>query len=128
VGTICHAVLERLDFRAPGVPEGTDPEARKILEGFFRSEPFRELAGSEILARELPFVLRREGRIVQGVIDVVYRRDGIVYVADYKTDKMIRPEDYSLIREIYSEAVGRVLGVAPRFRLLYLRHGRGVDL
>ena len=127
VGTICHAVLERLDFKAPAIPEGTEPEAARILEGFFKSGPFREIAESEILARELPFVLRRGAQVVQGVIDLVYRRGGKVYVADYKTDKLERPEDYALIREIYPEAVRRVLGVEPRFKLIYLRSGRGLE-
>jgi ATP-dependent helicase/nuclease subunit A len=127
VGSACHAVLERLDFRAPAVPKGTDPEAREILEGFFRSDAFRELAESEILARELPFVIRRDGRLVQGAIDVVYRRGGKVYVADYKTDRMERPEEYAVTREIYFEAVRVALGVEPRFKLIFLRTGRGVE-
>jgi ATP-dependent exoDNAse (exonuclease V) beta subunit len=127
LGTACHRVLERLDFKAPAVPEGTDPEAASILAGFFRSEAFRELAGAEILARELPFVLRREGRIVRGAVDVVYRRGGKVYAADYKTDKMERPEDYAVIRELYPEAVRRALGVEARFKLIYLRTGRGLE-
>ncbi len=127
LGTACHAVLERLDFKAPAVPEGTDPEAAAILRGFFGSEAFRQIAGSEVLARELPFVLRRGEQVVSGAIDVVYRRDGKVYVADYKTDRMERPEDYALIREIYPEAVRRALGVEPRFKLIYLRSGRGLE-
>src|SRR6185295_2472631 len=52
VGTICHSVLEHLDFKAPELPEGTDPEAAEILKKFFKSAPFKELAKAEILARE----------------------------------------------------------------------------
>ncbi|HYE98976.1 MAG TPA: UvrD-helicase domain-containing protein, partial [Planctomycetota bacterium] len=127
VGTACHRVLERLDFRAPGVPSDVPPEAKEILERFFRSEPFRELAEAEILAREMPFLLPWEGRIVQGVIDVVYRVRGKLVVADYKTDKMIRPEAHARAAGIYGEAVRRVLGEEATVRLLYLRHGRGVE-
>ncbi|MBV8881028.1 MAG: UvrD-helicase domain-containing protein [Planctomycetaceae bacterium] len=127
IGTICHAVLERLDFSEPRVPEGTDPEAAEILRKFFKSAPFRELARAEILARELPFVLPRGEQIVQGVIDVVYRSGGKTYVADYKTDTLLEPEKYGLIREVYSEAVRRVLRVEPRFKLIYLRQGRAVE-
>jgi ATP-dependent exoDNAse (exonuclease V) beta subunit len=136
IGVACHSVLEHLDFRAPAVPEGTDPEAAEILRAFFETDVFKELAGSEILARELPFIIPRPfdgaqgkgGQIVQGVIDVVYRRDGRVTVADYKTDKVIRPEEYGLIREIYTDAVRRVLKVEPRFQLIYLRQGREIVL
>jgi ATP-dependent exoDNAse (exonuclease V) beta subunit len=64
---------------------------------------------------------------VQGVIDVVYRSGGKVYVADYKTDKLMEPGDYGLIREIYTEAVRRALKVEPGFKLIYLRQGRAVE-
>jgi ATP-dependent helicase/nuclease subunit A len=127
IGTICHAVLEHLDFRKPAVPEKTDPEAAEILRKFFKSAPFKELARAEILARELPFLFPRGGQIVQGVIDVVYRSGGKVYVADYKTDKLMEPDDYALIRDIYTEAVRRVLKVEPAFKLIYLRQGRAVE-
>jgi ATP-dependent helicase/nuclease subunit A len=127
IGTICHSVLEHLDFKAPSVPESTDPEAAEILKKFFRTAPFKELAQSEILARELPFILPRGNQIVQGVIDVVYRSGGKVYAADYKTDKLMEPQEYGLIREIYTEAVRRALKVEPGFRLIYLRQGRAVE-
>ncbi len=128
VGVECHRAMERLDFRAPRVPGGADPEVVEILEGFFRSEAFRELAEAEVLARELPFVLRRGGRVVEGVIDLVYRSGANVYAADYKTDKIVEPGEYALIREIYGEAVRRVFKVEPRFKLFYLRHGKGIEL
>jgi ATP-dependent helicase/nuclease subunit A len=69
----------------------------------------------------------RGNQIVQGVIDVVYRSGGKVYVADYKTDKLMQQEDYGLIREVYTEAVRRVLKVEPGFKLIYLRQGRAVE-
>ncbi len=127
VGTACHRVMEGLDFGKPEIPEGTDPEAAEILRGFFRSDAFRELAKAEILARELPFVYRRGEQIVEGVVDVVYRLRGKLYVGDYKSDKLMKPEEYALIKEIYSEAVRRVFGEKPEFALLYLRHGRAVE-
>ena len=130
LGTICHAVLEHLDFKKPALPEGTGPEAAEILKGFFKSAPFKELAKSEILARELPFLIPRGDQIVQGVIDVVYRTAGSggkVYVADYKTDKLMKPEGYALIRDVYTDAVKRVLKVDPGFKLIYLRQGRAVE-
>ena len=127
VGLACHRVLECLDFRSPRLPEGTDPEAAAILEGFFRSPAFRELAEAEIVARELPFVIPRGAQILRGVIDVVYRRGGRLFAGDYKTDREIRPGDYADLAEIYPEAVRRIFGESPVFRLIYLRHGRAVD-
>ncbi|HEV3027268.1 MAG TPA: hypothetical protein VG457_06820, partial [Planctomycetota bacterium] len=77
--------------------------------------------------RELPFVLPRGEQVVQGVIDVVYRSGGKTYVADYKTDTLLEPDKYGVIREIYSEAVRRILKVDPGFKLIYLRQGRAVE-
>jgi ATP-dependent helicase/nuclease subunit A len=129
IGRACHRVLETLDFSRPEVPEGVPPEAARILERFFRSEAFQELASSEILARELPFLLPRGGQVVQGVLDVVYRKNGILYVGDYKTDKMLEPGAYELIRDLYTEAARRIFpGTRPRFRLIDLRRGRMVEV
>jgi ATP-dependent exoDNAse (exonuclease V) beta subunit len=127
IGVLCHSVLEHLDFAKPEVPDGTDPEAAGILKKFFKSAPFKELAKAEIIARELPFVLPRGGQILQGVIDVVYRSGGKTWVADYKTDTLMHPEQYALIRDIYTEAVRKVLKVEPGFKLIYLRQGRAVE-
>jgi ATP-dependent helicase/nuclease subunit A len=124
IGIACHQVLQRLDFSRPGLPVGTDEEAAEILRAFFKSAAFKELAGAEILARELPFVVPWEGRAVQGVIDVVYRAGGKLVVADYKTDTIVKPEAHAGTARIYAEAVRRALGEVPASRLVYLRHGR----
>ncbi len=124
IGIACHAILERMDFARPGVPDA-DPEVREILERFLGSPAFRELAESEILARELPFLLPWGDRIVEGFIDVVYRHRGKVYVGDYKTDVAMHPEDYRRAAEVYTRAVREATGwEVAGFRLLYLRHGR----
>ena len=128
IGLACHAVLEQLNFKAPAVPEGCDPEAAEILKGFFGSGAFGELADAEILARELPFVTRRNGRIVEGVIDLVYRSDGKLFAADYKSDREIEPERHALIRDVYGEAVRRIFKAEPGFKLFYLRHGKSVEI
>lgn len=128
IGTICHRVLERLDFRSPALPEGTDPEAAAILEKFFKSAAFKELAGAEILARELPFVVPGEGGLIQGVIDVVYRSKGVLKIADYKTDRTMNPDAHRSSIELYADAARRALGAPTRPVLIYLRQGKTVEL
>lgn len=127
VGTICHLILQHLDFHAPVLPPSTDPEAAEILKKFFRSPAFRELARADILAREFPFLIPKDGRIVQGVIDVIYRLGEKLYVADYKTDTLMVPEEYQLIRRVYTEAARRMFKVVPGFKLIDLRRGRVVE-
>jgi len=137
-GTLCHLVLERLDFAKPDldalVPScaaelgvGDPSEARGILEKFLESPAFRELAEGEILARELPFLRPHEGGILQGVIDLVVRRGKKVSVVDYKTDREEHPERYGAQKKHYVEAVRELLGAkGADFQLLYLRTGRFV--
>jgi ATP-dependent helicase/nuclease subunit A len=128
LGVECHRILERLDFAKPELPEGTSAEAAALLGKFFKSAAFKTLAKGKLLARELPFVIPRDGRVVQGVIDAVWRRaDGKLVVADWKTDTIVAPEKYALIREVYTEAARRVFGEEPVFVLVYLRQGRIVE-
>lgn len=128
IGIACHAALENLDFARPVLPP-MDPEARAILEGFLSTPAFREIAESEILARELPFLLPHGGQILEGYVDLVYRRDGRVYVADWKSDAGMHPEDHRLAKEAYVRAVREGLGLeVAGFRLIYLRAGKIVDL
>jgi ATP-dependent helicase/nuclease subunit A len=137
-GTLCHLVLERIDFRKPEVARlvkaaarelgVADPaEAKGILEPFAKSEAFKLLARSEIVARELPFLLPHDGGVMQGAIDLVARIDGRLTVIDYKTDREDHPEKYGEQKRWYLEAVKRTLGEKnPQFKLLYLRSGRFV--
>ncbi|HTF56212.1 MAG TPA: UvrD-helicase domain-containing protein [Planctomycetota bacterium] len=136
IGTLCHLVLERIDFRKPDisklVEEGARElgiedasEARKILAAFVKSAAFKTLAGAEIVARELPFFLKVDGTILQGAIDLVARIDGRLTVIDYKSDREEHPEKYAEQKRWYLEAVKRILGEKkPEFKLLYLRSGR----
>ncbi|MEK7744016.1 MAG: 3'-5' exonuclease, partial [Elusimicrobiota bacterium] len=109
IGKLCHAALERWDFSAGASLEGESlaelierraallasgpretrriaRECRLILESFLRGEAARKLARAEILGREVPFVHAEGGRVVRGTMDLLYRLDGAVVVADYKTE------------------------------------------
>ncbi|HEY3226792.1 MAG TPA: UvrD-helicase domain-containing protein [Planctomycetota bacterium] len=137
-GTLCHLVMERLEFAKPdvgGLVEAgarelgiEDPsEARKILAAFVKSDAYRTLAGAEIVARELPFFLKADGAILQGAIDLVARIGGRLTVIDYKSDREEHSEKYGEQRRWYLEAVKRILGEKkPEFKLLFLRTGRFV--
>jgi ATP-dependent helicase/nuclease subunit A len=151
VGLVCHRVLEKIDFSkpepdaeaaakelalerpAPGWEEAA-VEAAAILKGFFRTGAGKALAGAEILARELPFVYGLEGRVVRGAADLVCREGGKLIVVDYKTDRVAsaeakkRAKAYAEQGACYVEAVERVLGEKPEFRVLFLRSGESVSL
>lgn len=108
-------------------------EVVKILSTFLNSEAYQELQAAEILGREIPILLNWNGQIMRGVIDILYRTDKGVIVADYKTDQ-VKTEDitakaakYRQQKEVYTEAVRRCLNVSnPVFKLIFLRLGKGI--
>jgi ATP-dependent helicase/nuclease subunit A len=151
VGLVCHRALEKVDFKKPkpdvesaakelslerpstGWTEAA-AEAAEVLKGFFRTDAAKALAEAEILARELPFVYGLEGRVVRGAADLVCREGRKLVVVDYKTDHVTaaeakkRAKAYAEQGACYVEAVERVLGEKPEFRVLFLRTGESVSL
>ncbi|MCP9456026.1 MAG: UvrD-helicase domain-containing protein [Nitrospira sp.] len=156
VGVVVHRLLERWDFsRAPaelsaqldpvlesalGTGDQVHAEAvaesvRELLASFSRSDLYRRLASAEILGREVPFLMPwGAGQVMEGVIDVIYRLDGTVWVADYKTDSVLaeeaitRAERYRIQAQVYKEAVRQGLKLEPRFHCLFLRCGVAIEL
>jgi ATP-dependent helicase/nuclease subunit A len=72
---------------------------------------------------------------MEGIIDLVYRFNGDIWIADYKTDRITademadRAEEYRLQAHIYTDAVSRCLGVRPKgFQFIFLRTGTVVPV
>jgi ATP-dependent helicase/nuclease subunit A len=76
-----------------------------------------------------------EGQMMEGVIDLIYRLDGRIWIADYKTDDAAA-EDLQAIADRYrpqadnySRAVASALGLpSPSFQFIFLRPGIAVDV
>jgi ATP-dependent helicase/nuclease subunit A len=110
-------------------------ELQTILGRFFHSKIYDELAAANILGREVPLIMSWDGRIMEGVIDLIYEKDGLLYLADYKTDRITRSEleqsaeSYRQQAEIYSEAARRSLRREPTgFKLIFLGRGEAVEI
>jgi ATP-dependent helicase/nuclease subunit A len=72
---------------------------------------------------------------MEGVIDLLYRLDGELWVADYKTDAIsadqaaARAEQYRTQSEVYKSAIRQSLGCdSVRFHCLFLRCATAVEL
>ncbi|HHT9110073.1 MAG TPA: UvrD-helicase domain-containing protein [Candidatus Brocadiaceae bacterium] len=158
VGSLCHRVLEVWDFRGTKDAlqnslnlalseifpfdmaqvwdgERIKAEAFAILSDFFNSEVYKGLRGVQILGREIPILLRWNGQIMRGAIDLLYKIDDRIVIADYKTDHVNIDElqqkslPYGFQKEIYCEAVKRCLKVDnPEFKLIFLRIGQAVAI
>jgi len=156
IGTLAHGFLERFDFcagqinfqeplaryleqhpqcAAASVRTAAFQELSNIFDSFFRSTAFAELSGARILGREIPLLMSCGGHIVEGVIDLLYERDCLLYIADYKTDR-IESDDFRRVSEryrhqaeIYSEAVRRSLErEVAAFKLIFLRLGEAIEV
>ncbi|MEW6247030.1 MAG: UvrD-helicase domain-containing protein [Nitrospirota bacterium] len=123
-------------------------ELREMFKTFVSSEPYAALRRATVLGREVPFAMKwvGEGRgvrgegvgdgdvcVMHGVMDLVYRLDGRLWVADYKTDRVgidevrARAESYRDQARIYTEALSRGLREGRvQFQFLFLRHGIAV--
>lgn len=77
--------------------------------------------------RERPFFYKSVRGYVQGVIDLVFEHEGLIYLLDWKSNwlprytdedlrQVISEEQYDLQAEIYSEAVQRYLRLFPGSR------------
>jgi ATP-dependent helicase/nuclease subunit A len=154
-GVCAHAVLEQWDFAKPRAEIGTVIEQAcrhyvaqdhlmadvagdlAVLFGnFLSSEPYKRLQRATVLGREVPFVMPLgEEQIMEGVIDLIYRLDDRIWIADYKTDDVeaedaqARADRYRSQAEMYSRAVASALGLPSlSFQFIFLRPGIAIDV
>ena len=131
IGDAVHALLERIDLRAPAVPEDlaelvrarypavTDEELERIrafVASYCDSELGARIAGLEGATAELPFAFEHDGVLLHGRIDVLARDPGgrTAIVLDYKTNSLAEGEpeeivaqDYGLQKLVYALACFR---------------------
>jgi len=115
-------------------------EAQAILEAFFNSAVYEDLQRVKILGREIPFLgpYHNQGKevpapfLMRGVIDLLYEREGKLFIADYKTNKVDEKDlkstlsHYKIQAESYTVAIERAIGKKAQFELIFLRIGRSV--
>ncbi|HLW96157.1 MAG TPA: UvrD-helicase domain-containing protein [Solirubrobacteraceae bacterium] len=128
-GTVIHALLEGVDFAAPGpfsvdavrdaaaaarvaLEAGEDLGAiAAVADAFSRSPLCARLAGARDVRREMPFAfLTRGGLLLRGYLDAAgVEADGTMLIVDYKSDRIEDPEaqlesDYAIQRLVYALA------------------------
>jgi len=157
IGVCAHAVLEQWDFTrpraeictvieqacrryvaqdAPQLVVDVTEDLTTVFERFFSSEPYKRLQRATVLGREVPFVMPfGEGQMMEGVIDLIYRLDDRIWIADYKTDDVAaediqtRADRYRSQAESYSRAVASALGLpSVSFQFVFLRLGIAIDV
>jgi ATP-dependent helicase/nuclease subunit A len=115
-------------------PDAVRAETAAVLGGFLDSPLAAHLSAVEVLGKELPMLYREpSGVVVFGYLDLLYRWEGRVVVADYKTEPFLGPEQAEVYRSqltAYATAVAGALSLPepPVMELLFLRPGRRVVL
>ncbi|MFQ5543327.1 MAG: UvrD-helicase domain-containing protein [Nitrospiria bacterium] len=127
------AFLETVSIAEPIGREAVLEELQTIFQTFFHSPTYAEIAQADIVGREVPFLISWEGRVMEGIIDLIYEKKGDLFIAEYKTDH-IGKKDLSLVADryrhqlqIYPEAVRQSLGKEVRgMCLIFLRSGKAI--
>ena len=110
-------------------------EVRDLLRTFVQSPVYERLRRATVVGREMPFLMPWNGgrQVMEGVIDLLYRLDGELWIADYKTDMIphdqvrARAETYREQARLYRTAVEQSLGTPiAGFEFIFLRHGMAV--
>jgi ATP-dependent helicase/nuclease subunit A len=128
-------VAHTLGSETAALRQKTESELQDIFRAFTGCSAYVEIAGSRILGREVPLLMPWNGQIMEGVIDLIYEKNGLLYLADYKTDR-IDPSElteaaarYCQQAEIYTRAARLSLNrEVAAFQLIFLRLGTAVDM
>jgi ATP-dependent helicase/nuclease subunit A len=157
-GTAVHRVMECLDFAKICAIDCTDTAQAALfvreelermqsadelpkemagliipaqIEGFVRSDVAQrmaEAAKNGMLFKEKPFVMKHQGVLVQGIIDVFWMEDDRLVLLDYKTDRVETAEElgvrYETQLDLYADALARIFSneekqVTVKERLIY---------
>ena len=137
---LCDAALRR-DLPAEFHTQRDDlcAELRDMLMAFASSEAYAELCEATILGREVPLLMPCDipdmPCLVEGRIDLIYQKDGCLWVADYKTDRVTaeevgkRAEIYREQARLYLQAVREGFGQEPAgFKVIFVRLGKMVPV
>jgi ATP-dependent helicase/nuclease subunit A len=91
------------------------------IEGFVQSEAagrMAEAAQNGRLWKEKPFVMKHQGVLVQGIIDVFWMEGNRLVLMDYKTDRVETAEElvvrYKTQLDLYADALARIFSDGER--------------
>ncbi|WP_436861089.1 helicase-exonuclease AddAB subunit AddA [Staphylococcus caeli] len=146
VGTLMHTVMQHLPFKAEGlkqqdivahvdqliekhiIPEDAKSDIQfDDIYQFIDSDLYQMIATSDAIYRELPFVVNQakvdrkdedleDTSIIQGMIDLIFVKDGQYYFVDYKTDAFNRR------RSMSDEEIGAQLRSRYKVQMEYYRN------
>lgn len=141
-GKLVHRLFEKTDWSHPermdklaeiegkglGVTGPMIERAGKLVKEAISSQLLQRVIQSENYQKEVPFTYVQEGRMVEGVMDVVFREGEDWVVLDFKTDQIDQEELEAKVKQytpqvrIYSEAIKTLFGKPPKEVILFFLH------
>lgn len=142
-GTAMHTVLERLDFDMPndlatisqfidGLVSKRIMAEREVSEvdlfkvkAYLTSDFVKRVKEAKVVCRETPFVLKMDGQLVQGIIDLYFEEEDGLVLVDYKTDRLADGKGEALARkyapqlEIYEKALVKLTQKTVKEKYIY---------
>ena len=112
-------------------------ETSRLLRRFEQHDLYQEIANAERRLHEVPYSYYRDDVIETGYIDLLYERDGLWTLVDFKTDrarheadlqKLLDEKDYREQVTRYGTAVEHFLRITPRMILCFLNVANQLQL
>jgi len=111
--------------------------SRQLLLRFRAHSLYEEMDRADQRLHEVPYSLVVDGQVESGIIDALYRRDGLWTIVEFKTgrvkdrpelERLLVEEGYAAQAQRYVAAAERLLGQTPRCILCMLNYGGAVYL
>jgi len=136
--------MEQVDLRRPSPEQlaglaahaagrwGIDnrDELIQLAQSTLEHPLIRRARQAELLLRELPFVYKFEGLLVEGILDLLFQEEEGMVIVDYKTDLAEQAElerrwvDYSWQGLVYAAAMADISGrPVKEVSFLFVRKG-----
>jgi ATP-dependent exoDNAse (exonuclease V) beta subunit len=141
-GQVVHRTLEHVDWSHPdsldkiasevasgsGVGPALAARAAEVVRRALASDLVRRITSADRYFKEVPFVFRENGTIVEGVMDVLFEEEGRLGIVDFKTDRVPksrleeRADIYRAQMATYRRAVTMACGRPPEDVILFFLH------
>ena len=143
VGSAMHLVLEKIDINmsadknqiATFINQLVNqnlielPIVDKIditkIQNYLNSEFVSRLRLASKIYRETPFVLKEDGQLIQGIIDIYFEEHDDLVLVDYKTDRVTHQtidsvsSRYKIQLDLYEKALVKLSGKQVKQKYIY---------
>lgn len=150
-GTLVHNVLSMLTFKGDDIETlianldakqlFTEEEKDTLihyqdhLDTFIQSETYQLISQAEEIYQEKPFRYKeKDGRLINGIFDLVFKVKDKVYVLDYKTDRIAKNNTeeqlvalHKVQLDYYKKVLKHYYGVEVTGIIYYLHNGKAVQ-